>query len=130
MLSSSPTMAILPKRPCHPSYETFKTYEADLSGTPSRAKLQRLEQGILLEGKPTAPARVKILSQKKHSTKVAITIHEGRKHQVKKMFAAIGHPVNHLKRIAYGKLELQTLATGQFKRLSPTEINLIFAKKS
>jgi 23S rRNA pseudouridine2605 synthase len=55
-----------------------------------------------------------------------ITIHEGRKRQVKKMFAFIGHPVLHLKRTAYGKLTLGRLALGDYRQLNPSELNKIF----
>ena len=110
----------------HPSFETNKTYEAWVKGHPSKENLQKLSKGIFLEGKTTAPATLQILTKKNKTTLVKITIHEGRKHQVKKMFKAIGHPVTALKRIAYGKLTLQKLPSGASKKLSLTEVKKIF----
>ena len=60
---------------------------------------------------------------------IQITIHEGRKRQVRKMFQAIGHPVVHLKRIAYGNLFLQGLPPGKYRILSPKDLKKIFIKK-
>jgi pseudouridine synthase len=113
----------------HPSYEVTKTYEALLLGRPSDKKIQQLERGILLEGKKTAPARLNIIAREADTTMIRITIHEGRKRQVKKMFELIGHPVLHLKRIAYGHLFLQGMGTGQYRILTPEELKKIFIKK-
>jgi 23S rRNA pseudouridine2605 synthase len=110
----------------HPRYEVNKTYEALLSGRPADAELRRLEQGIVIENKRTAPASINIIRKTKPSTLVTITIHEGRKRQVKKMFAAIGHPVLNLKRISYGQLFLQDLPVGKYRILSATDLKKIF----
>jgi pseudouridine synthase len=113
----------------HPSQEVTKTYEAQVLGLPSEKILQKLEHGILLEGKKTAPAKVMIITRQSGTTTLRITIHEGRKRQVRKMFQAIGHPVVHLKRIAYGHLFLQGLLTGKYRILSPEDLKKIFIKK-
>lgn len=113
----------------HPSYEITKTYEAQVLGRPSSKKILQLEQGILLEGKKTAPARLLPLSSTNGTTSIRITIHEGRKRQVKKMFQAIGHPVFHLKRIAYGHLFLDGLLPGKYRFLTPDDLKKIFVKK-
>lgn len=113
----------------HPSFEVTKTYVAKVTGTPSREKIARLEQGIEVEGKITAPARVKLL-EKGPQARLEITIHEGRKRQVRKMFAAINHPVLELKRIAYGRLMLGSLPTGKYRTLSAKDLNEIFFKKN
>lgn len=110
----------------HPSYEVTKTYEAQVLGRPSEKMLQRLAQGILLEGKKTAPASLMLIARQSGTSSIRITIHEGRKRQVKKMFQAIGHPVVHLKRIAYGHLFLQGLATGKYRILTPEDLKKIF----
>ena len=110
----------------HPSHQTNKTYEATLKGIPGKKKLALLEKGILLEGKITAPARIRILNPKGRNCLAAITIHEGRKHQVKKMFAAINHPVLDLKRTHYGNLKLGTLATGKYRQLNQIDLKKIF----
>jgi len=114
----------------HPSHEVTKTYEAQVLGRPSPPKMLQLEQGILLEGKKTAPAKLLIIAKGHGTTSISITIREGRKRQVKKMFQAIGHPVFHLKRIAYGNLFLEGLLPGKFRFLTPEDLKKIFVKKS
>lgn len=111
----------------HPSFEVNKTYIAQVAGRPSPGKLAQLRAGIVIEGQKTFPARLKVISPGARSTVIQITIHEGRKRQVRKMFAAIGHRVQELKRIAYGRLQLGDLAQGTFRYLSPKEIDLIFS---
>jgi 23S rRNA pseudouridine2605 synthase len=113
----------------HPKYEVYKTYEAVVKGLPSRTKVQSLEKGILLENKKTAPARILVKRKNTGNSVIIITIHEGRKRQVKKMFQAIGHPVQSLKRLAYGQLELDGLPVGKFKFLHQNDIKRIFSKK-
>jgi pseudouridine synthase len=113
----------------HPSYEVTKTYEAQILGCPSTGLLQKLEQGILLEGKKTAPARITLITRQSGTCTIRITIHEGRKRQVRKMFQAIGHPVVHLKRVAYGHLFLQGLTTGTYRVLTQEDLKKIFIKK-
>jgi 23S rRNA pseudouridine2605 synthase len=110
----------------HPRYEVKKTYEALVRGCPIPHDLQRLERGILLDGKKTYPASVVIIRKMPKSTRVQITIHEGRKRQVKKMFAIIGNPVLSLKRIAYGQLFLQDLPLGTYRILSANDLKKIF----
>lgn len=110
----------------HPSHETNKTYEALIKGHPRRAAIATLEKGILLEGKMTAPAKIALLSRKGDNSLIRITIHEGRKRQVKKMFAHLGHPVLHLKRTAYGKLFLGSLPSGKYRQLDSRDLKKIF----
>lgn len=110
----------------HPSHEITKTYEAIVAGHPSQIKLDQLEKGVLLDEKLTAPAKLSVLKKNRHSTLVEITIHEGRKRQVRKMFETVGNPVLHLKRIAYGKLKLHKLPTGKFRILSSQDLEKIF----
>ena len=114
----------------HPKYEVFKTYEARVKGTPSSQAMQSLERGILLEEKKTAPAKCRIQRENKQNSVIIITIHEGRKRQVKKMFQAIGHPVQTLKRLAYGNLGLDDLPLGKFRILNQNDIKRIFSKKN
>ena len=117
----------LAQRIIHPRHEVTKTYLAEVRGTPAQSLIAQLEKGIEIEGKKTWPARVKIIRRKKSTTICEIKIHEGRKRQIKKMFAAIGHPVMNLKRTAYGKLRLGNLQPGQYRQLSPAELSQIFS---
>ncbi len=110
----------------HPKYHTKKTYEVLVKGHPSADRLRQLEKGILLEGKITAPARLRQLAEKGRNSLVEITIHEGRKRQVKKMFACIDHPVLQLKRTAYGKLALGNLPSGRYRQLNSSDLKKIF----
>ena len=110
----------------HPSYEINKTYEALVKGCPSKDKISQLERGIFLEGKMTSPAVVSVKAKIGSNCVMQIIIHEGRKRQVKKMFAFIGAPVLQLKRTAYGKLALGRIALGDYRQLNPSELNKIF----
>lgn len=110
----------------HPSHETNKSYEALVHGHPGKNKLHSLATGVVIDGKKTSPATLKPLLHKKKTSLIEITIHEGRKHQVKKMFKAIGHNVIALKRVAYGKLFLDQLPTGSYRTLAPSDLKKIF----
>ena len=112
----------------HPSHEVNKTYVAKVKGVPGRKKLDELSKGIVLEGRKTWPASIKVLSKKAQSATIRITIHEGRKRQVRKMFEAVGHPVLRLKRTAYGQLQLGQLMPGKYRFLSPRDVKRIFKK--
>ncbi len=114
----------------HPSFEVKKTYQASIKGRLSTENAIALEQGILLEGKKTWPAKIRILKEKKNETLVQIIIHEGRKRQVRKMFAAVGHPVLSLQRLAYGGLQLGPLPSGSFRILEKNDIDKIFSDKN
>lgn len=109
----------------HPSNEVPKTYVARISGELSQADVHQLEKGVLVDGKVTAPALVKILQGDVHHTRVEITIHEGRNRQVKKMFEAVGKEVEFLKRVAIGELHLGGLQRGKYRFLTEKEINYL-----
>ena len=110
----------------HPSREIKKTYEALVQGVPNRQTLQRLAQGVLIDGHLTYPAQLQILKQGKDRTLIEIIIHEGKKRQVRKMFQTVMHRVIHLRRTAYGKLRLGALPLGQYRPLSPQDRKQIF----
>ncbi len=120
----------LANRIIHPKYEVNKTYVATVKGRPDRRQLRRLEEGILLEGHKTWPAKVRVVRQEGETSAIEIIIHEGKKRQVRKMFAAIGHPVLHLQRIAYGKLRLGALPLGSYRYLNQKDLTQIFAGKN
>jgi 23S rRNA pseudouridine2605 synthase len=103
----------------HPSYEVEKTYRAQVANPPlSKAALERLRSGIRLEDGVTAPARVKRLA----ADTFELTIHEGRKRQVRRMCKAVGHPVQRLERVRFGPLELGELKPGRYRRLTAVEL--------
>jgi len=113
----------LAHRLAHPRYEVEKVYEADVEGEPSDDALRRLEQGLELDDGPTAPARARRLGP----NRVELSVHEGRKHQVKRMLAAVGHPVTRLHRSRYAGLTLEGLEPGQWRELEPSEVQRLFA---
>jgi 23S rRNA pseudouridine2605 synthase len=102
----------------HPSFEIDKVYEAEVEGTINQELLNKLSNGITLEDGKTSPAKVRQLD----GNKVELTIHEGRKHQVKRMLEAVGLPVKKLHRSQYGPLNVQGLKPGQWRDLSEEEI--------
>ncbi len=120
----------LAQRILHPRFEVNKTYVATVRGNPPQAALAQLEKGIMLEGSRTWPARIRVLAAGERQTRLEITIHEGRKRQVRKMFAAIGHRVLALQRIAYGRLRLGDLPLGKYRFLTKNDLNLIFSGKN
>jgi 23S rRNA pseudouridine2605 synthase len=108
----------LAHRLAHPRYGVEKTYEAEVEGDPDEAALKRLRDGVELEDGPTAPARVRRLGP----GRVELVLHEGRKHQVKRMLAAVGHPVVRLQRSGYAGLTVDELEPGAWRRLEPVEV--------
>ena len=110
----------------HPSRHIDKRYIADVAGTPTAPELDRLRDGIQLEDGMTAPAKVELLS-KGRTSKVAITIHEGRKRQVKRMMEAVGHPVRALHRDSFGGLGLDGLGEGEWRIVSPDDVRRLIS---
>lgn len=109
----------------HPSKDIPKTYVVKVKGHVEEEKLDRLRRGIRLEEGITKPARVKIIRFSENNSWVEITIYEGRKRQVRRMFEKIGHPVIKLKRIAINGLKLGSLRPGELRQLSSEEIRLL-----
>ncbi len=106
----------------HPKHEVDKTYKVRVKGRVSDKNVERLQIGVMLEGKVTAPAKVQILSRTEESTEMTITIHEGRNRQVRKMCECIGHQVSKLTRIAIGEIVLEKLPRGQYRPLTAAEL--------
>jgi 23S rRNA pseudouridine2605 synthase len=111
----------LAHRLAHPRYEVDKVYEAEVEGEPSDDALRRLAQGVELDDGPTAPARVRRLGP----SRIELAIHEGRKHQVKRMLEAIGHPVRTLHRSRYAGLTPHGLTPGAWRELTPAEVEAL-----
>jgi len=112
----------LAHRLAHPRYGVPKVYEADVEGLPSEDDLARLREGIELEDGVTAPALVRVLGRDANSSRVELTLHEGRKRQVRRMCEAIGHPVLGLHRSRYAELELDGLDPGRWRELGANEV--------
>ena len=106
----------------HPRHQTTKTYEAVVKGLVSPDQVRQLEEGIELDGKKTWPASIARPARLKTATRLVITIREGRKRQVRRMFEAVGHPVITLRRIAYGRLRLGSLKSGSYRYLTREDL--------
>jgi len=113
----------LAHRLAHPSYEVDKAYVADVEGEPTDETLRRLEGGVELEDGLTAPAKARLLGP----SRIELTLHEGRKHQVKRMCEAVGHPVRGLHRSAYAGLNLNGLEPGDWRELAADEVESLRA---
>lgn len=109
----------------HPKYHIYKTYIADVEGIINQSSIDKLASGVIIEDYKTAPAKIKIINSSKTSSKVQISIHEGKNRQVRKMFDSVGHKVVKLKRISFGQIELGLLKPGQWFYLSNEEINFL-----
>jgi 23S rRNA pseudouridine2605 synthase len=108
----------LAHRLMHPRYEVDKVYEAEVEGEPGEDALARLRAGIELEDGLTARAEAQLVGP----SRVELTVHEGRKHQVKRMLEAVGHPVRWLHRKAYAGLTLDGLEPGEWRELGADEV--------
>lgn len=120
----------LAQRILHPKHEIKRIYVATVQGSPQAAQLAALRGGIVIEERRTWPAAIRVLKREAATTILEVVIHEGRKRQVRKMFEAIGHPVLHLKRVAYGGLRLERLPVGAYRRLAEEDIKRIFNRGS
>jgi 23S rRNA pseudouridine2605 synthase len=113
----------LAHRLAHPRYGVEKVYAAEVEGDPDEGALRRLCEGVELEDGRTAPARARRLGR----GRVELVLHEGRKHQVKRMLAAVGHPVVRLHRSGYAGLTLEGLEPGAWRELERYEVERLRA---
>jgi len=111
----------LAHRLAHPRYEVEKVYEADVEGEPGGEALRRLREGVELDDGRTAPAGVRRLGP----SSLELSLHEGRKHQVKRMLEAVGHPVRRLHRSRYAGLALEGLGPGESRELTGPEVEAL-----
>jgi 23S rRNA pseudouridine2605 synthase len=109
----------------HPRYHVPKTYLIKVKGVLTDEEIRQLEQGVRLEDGMTNPAQVKKVRKVEANSWLEITIREGRKHQVKRMLEAVGHPVIKLLRIRMGPLSLGDLQPGEFRFLTDREANAL-----
>ena len=108
----------LAHRLAHPRYGVEKTYEVEVEGDPDERALERLRDGVDLDDGRTAPAKARRLGP----SKLALVLHEGRNHQVKRMCEAVGLPVKSLHRSVYAGLTLEGLEPGRWRELEPSEV--------
>ena len=112
----------------HPKNEIEKVYIAKIDGIIGGFELKKIKDGVYIDGIKTAKARAKLKSVDRKNKKsiVELTIHEGRNHQVKKMFEAVGYNVEKLKRERYGFLTLDGLKSGEFRKLNKKEVKQLY----
>ena len=108
----------------HPKYEVEKTYEVTIDGLISEKQIETIEKGVKIEDYVSAPAKVNLISDndKKLSSFLEVTIHEGKNREIRKMFEAVGFTVIKLHRIKEANIELGDLKSGEYRRLKPFEI--------
>lgn len=112
----------LAHRLLHPRHKVDKTYRVLVDGAPDPMDVKTLTEGVQLDDGMTAPARVRTVEKHHGRSLMEMTITEGRKRQVKRMFSAVGHPVLELHRIRFGPIGLGPLPEGQYRVLSAEEI--------
>lgn len=112
----------------HPKSKIDKVYIAKINGLIGKSQLQRLEKGVFIDGKKTSKSRARIKSydKKTDTSIVELTIHEGRNHQVKKMFEALGYEVLKLKRERISFLDVNNLKSGEYRILNPKEVKKLY----
>jgi len=108
----------------HPSCGVSKSYQVKVRGVPPAAALARLRQGIALDGRRARATSARLLRRGAHAW-LEIVVHEGRKHLVRRMCEAIGHPVQRLRRVGYGGIRLGALAPGRLRPLTDLEVSTL-----
>jgi pseudouridine synthase len=111
----------------HPSHGVEKEYLAEVEGVPTPAEVRTLREGVDLDDGRTSPASVRIVQQRGDSSALSITIHEGRKRQVRRMCEAVGHPVVRLVRVRIGPVVDRQLPPGKWRPLTPPEVRGLYA---
>ena len=106
----------------HPRFEIPKSYLTRVSNAVTPEEIRTLRKGVMIDGRLTSPAEVRLVRQDTFSADLLITIHEGRNRQVRKMVDAIGHQVVRLKRVRFGPVQLGDLPSGMWRKLTDEEI--------
>lgn len=120
---------VLANKLMHPSSNIYKTYVARVDGVVKGYDIKKLRDGVMIDGVKTAKCHVKLKSvdAKKEKSIVELTIHEGKNHQVKKMFESLGYRVSKLKREKYANMDLTGLKIGEYRKLSNKEIAILYS---
>jgi pseudouridine synthase len=117
----------LTHRLLHPRYGLPRVYEAEVEGRVVPGALERWRRGVVLDDGPARPMDVTIVHGGRDATLLELTFTEGRKHEVKRYCAALGHRVRRLRRIAFGPVRLEDLPRGRYRRLTPREVSALRA---
>jgi 23S rRNA pseudouridine2605 synthase len=109
------------ERVAHPRYETPRVYLAKVRNVPDAATFERMRKGVMVEGDRLSVDRVRLVESDKNSW-VELTLHEGKHHEVRRLLEAVGHPVSKLQRVSVGPVTLKGLSVGEYRSLTPHEI--------
>ncbi|HEX9492493.1 MAG TPA: pseudouridine synthase [Thermoanaerobaculia bacterium] len=114
----------------HPTHGSIKTYNVKVRGVPDQRLIEKLERGITIEGKRTLPCEISRIrttgrSDDEGNSWFEVKLREGRTHQIRKMFQAVGHPVSKLKRVAIGPISDPKLTPGFWRELTPNEVRML-----
>lgn len=112
----------LTQRLTHPKYEHAKEYHVYVEGHPANETLKPWRRGVFLDGRKTAPADVSILRREKNHTWLRVVLREGRKRQIRRVAAMLGHPVHRLIRVRIGPIHLGDLKPGKWRHLTKREL--------
>jgi 23S rRNA pseudouridine2605 synthase len=115
----------LAHRLTHPRYEHTKEYEVCVEGHPDGVTLERWREGVLLDGRRTAPAQVELLPRKGNRTWLQVVLREGRKREIRRVAALLGYPVHRLIRVRIGPVRLGDLKPGEWRYLTRQELEQI-----
>jgi pseudouridine synthase len=117
------------ERVAHPRHQLDRTYEAQVAGVPDARDLERLRRGVLIDGRRTLPAAVKLLrvvtTRRGEEALIELTLREGRNRQVRRMCDAIAHPVERLRRVRIGPLTDARLRPGELRDLTTAEVHAL-----
>jgi 23S rRNA pseudouridine2605 synthase len=111
----------------HPQNRIDKEYVATVAGHPAESTINMLREGIILEGRKTDTVLIEKISESTDTATYSVILHEGRKRQIRMMFALSGYPVKNLKRIAYGKFTIGDLEEGQWRHLTNEEVDMVLS---
>ncbi|MCY0899473.1 MAG: pseudouridine synthase [Firmicutes bacterium] len=106
----------------HPSSQVPKVYDVWVQGVPGHSHLDRIRRGIVFDDGMAKPDEVRLVSVRDHQARLRVTLHEGRKREIRRLFFSIGHPVTRLVRIQYGPVRLEGLAPGEVRALTQREV--------
>jgi 23S rRNA pseudouridine2605 synthase len=109
----------------HPRYERPKTYHVLVQGAPTEEVLATWRRGVILEGRKTVPAQIRVLRKEGHDTWLEMILREGRKRQIRRVAALLGHPALRVIRVGLGPLKLDNLPAGAWRHLSRDEVEAL-----
>ncbi|GJM45167.1 MAG: pseudouridine synthase [Gemmatimonadota bacterium] len=112
-------------RLAHPRFKVEKVYQVEVEGTVSRADLESLRRGVVLEDGPTQPAQVEFLRKRKTRSTIQIELREGRKRQIRRMLGLLGYDVVRLRRTSFGPLAIGSLDPGKWRALDANEVRAL-----